>query len=464
MTVFFLAHQLPMSSSKEQHLTEILGRMYDQMIHVIKESEDNKEKNIILFVGDVYGYMIDAIKAYEKQSKTTFRIAGIRDAKQKLTDHAEHVLDKLDIDLICDTSSPTAISNCLKPYVDEIVVISCRAENRIPTLARVIPHVPYLSTPTSESLRWASDKVQMRRMLRTYNKDISPKFTVIHDLTKESIKQIVEQVGFPLIVKPAGLAASKLVSICYHVEELEEVLKKVFKKIDHAYKETGKATEKEVLIEQFMDGNMYSIDAYVDQKGRAKFCQPVYVKTGKQIGFDDFFGYQQMTPTILSKESIMMAEFVAREAIHALGMRSTIAHVELMKTEQGWKIIELAARAGGFRHTLYHKSFGYSHVMNDLLIRMGQKPRVLKKVNGYTVAMKFFAKEEGTLESLTGIKKIQDLASFEKIYINKSVGDHCTYAKNGGSSVFNLIMFNKDRSELLADIRRVETLISIKTS
>ncbi len=450
-----------MPSSKEQHLTEILGRMYDQMIHVIKESEDNKEKNIILFVGDVYKYMIDAIKEYEKQSKKTFRIACIRDSKQKLTEHAEKALALLDIDLVCDTKSPTAIAKCLKPYIDEFVVIGCRAENRIPTLARIIPHVPYLFTPTSESLRWASDKVQMRRMLRTYNKEISPKFTVVTDSSKDAIKQIIESVGFPLMVKPAGLAASKLVSICYHVEELEEVLKKVFKKIDQAYKDTGKATDQEVLIEQFMEGNMYSIDAYVDAKGGSTFCQPVYVKTGKQIGFDDFFGYQQMTPTILSKESIMMAEFIAREAIHALGMRSTIAHVELMKTEQGWKIIELAARAGGFRHTLYGKSFGYNHVMNDLLIRMGQKPRVLKKVNGYTVAMKFFAKEEGTLESLTGIKKIQDLTSFEKVYINKSVGEHCTYAKNGGSSVFNLIMFNKDRSELLADIRRVEQMISI---
>ena len=78
--------------------------------------------------------------------------------------------------------------------------------------------------------------------------------------------------------------------------------------------------------------------------------------------------------------------------------------------------------------------------------------------------MKFFAKDEGFLDKLTGIKKIQELKSFKKIYINKSIGDTCQYAKNGGSSVFDLIMFNKDRSNLLADIRRVEQTIKIETS
>lgn len=453
---------MPMASSKEQHLTEILGRMYDQMIHIIRESEENKEKNIVLFVGDVYGYMIDAVRKHEKESKQKYRIGLIRDSKHKLKSHTKKAIERVDIDIVCDTKSPTALKKALRQYEDELLAITCRAENRIPTLARIIPHTPYLLTPTSESLQWASDKVQMRQMLRAYNKDISPKFKVIEKFKKEAIKQVIEEIGFPLIVKPAGLAASRLVSVCYHKEELESVLKKVFKVVDQVYKETGGTEEPRVLIEQFMDGNMYSIDAYVDDKGAVTFCQPVYVKTGKQIGFDDFFGYQQMTPTQLNKESIMMAEFVTREAIHALGMRNTTAHVELLKTEQGWKIIELGARIGGFRHKLYENAFGYNHTINDILVRMGQKPKVLKKIKGYSVAMKFFAKDEGQLTKITGIKKIQGLKSFKKIYINKSIGDSCQYAKNGGSSVFDLIMFNKDRSNLLADIRRLEQTIRIE--
>ena len=78
--------------------------------------------------------------------------------------------------------------------------------------------------------------------------------------------------------------------------------------------------------------------------------------------------------------------------------------------------------------------------------------------------MKFFAKKEGILTELKGLKKARALESFKSLNIKNKIGDKCLYAKNGGSSIFNIIMFNKDRSKLLADIRRLEQMIIIKTS
>jgi hypothetical protein len=241
------------------------------------------------------------------------------------------------------------------------------------------------------------------------------------------------------------------------------VLAKTFKKMDSVYRDLSFTGEPKILVERFMDGEMYSIDGYVTAKGKTSFCPLVHVKTGKSIGFDDFFGYQQITPTILKKESILAAEFVADQAVHAMALRSTTVHIEIMRTENGWKVIELGARAGGFRHMMYSYSFDINHTINDVLVHMGEKTIIPKKVKGYTVAMKFFAKKEGALTKLTGIKKIQELESFKSIDINKNVGDQCLFAKNGGSSVFNLIMFNEERSALLADIRRVEQMIEIET-
>jgi len=40
----------------------------------------------------------------------------------------------------------------------------------------------------------------------------------------------------------------------------------------------------------------------------------------------------------------------------------------------------------------------------------------------------------------------------------------CRFAKHGGKSVFNVILFNKDRSKLLADKRRIEKMIEIVTT
>jgi hypothetical protein len=453
-----------MPPSKKKQIKKILNKVYTQVAGSNLPDIEIK-KDIIVIVGGTPKYIVDTILEYAKKEKRPIRLMLLYNHKKKFGDSSmvwhEDLFDFL---IPCDMNSDISIQKALLPMSDEILTITCRQEQYISYFANVIPHVPYLYTPTSESLHWSSDKILMRKRLRTHNKSITPIFTVIEDSSKKSITKAIEKVGFPLIVKPSGLAASRLVTMCFHREELEKTLKLIFKKIESGYKEHDVPTKPQVLIEQFMDGPMYSIDAYVSRRGKVTFCPMVSVKTGKQIGFDDFFGYQQMTPTLLSKENTLSAEYVAREAVHALALRSTSAHIELLKTEQGWKVIEVAARLGGFRSQMYQYSFGFDHTINDILIRIPEKVSVSRTIKGHTVAMKFFAKKEGYITKLTGTKKIQELESFRDISINKSVGDQCTYAKNGGSSVFNLIMFNTERSRLLADIRRVEQTVKIETS
>jgi biotin carboxylase len=440
----------------------LVGKLYDHMIKVVKHDDDEPKKNIILYVGKLFPHMYDALKAFEKKEDKSFRIGLIYDSKTKLDQFTEKIIDKLDIAIPCDFSSSDAIQAALTPLQDELLVVSTRSEDQIPLLSRIIPFVPFVNTPTETSLLWSTDKFLMRERLRTFNKDITPGFMIVKNADKKSIQHIHESLTFPVMVKPSGLAASRLVGICYHKEELAEFLKKVFKEIETTYKEEGGKWSPKVLVEEFIEGQQYSIDVYVTNDGRMTYCPMVSVATGKSIGFDDFFGYLQMTPTLLNPDSIATAENVTEQAIRALGLRSTTVHVELLKTERGWKVIELGPRVGGFRHMLYDFAYDFNHTANDILTRIPKKTHIKKKEKGYAAAMKFFAKEEGTLTSLSGIKKIQDLQSLKKLYINKKVGDSCKFAKHGGSSVFNIILFNKDRSDLLADIRRIEQTVDIQ--
>ena len=407
--------------------------------------------------------MIDAVLEYAQQSGRSFRIGLIYDKKTIIPSGTKRILDDIDVVIACDTMSLISLQTALLPYQNQLLAITCRGEDQIPLLTRVIPHVPYLPAPTTESLQWSSDKLLMRRRLFYHDKKITPKYSIAKDATQKTITKIEKKLHYPMIVKPTGLAASRLVTICYHKDELDKTLKKVFRSMKRVHKDTGGNWEPKVVVEEFLEGEMYSIDAYVGSRGKVHFCPLVHVKTGRLIGFDDFFGYQQITPTNLNTTSKEAAIEVAKEAICALGLRSTTAHVELMKTEKGWKIIELGSRVGGFRHMMYEFSYGINHTMNDILIRMNEKPIIPKKIKGYTAAMKFFAKQEGNLTKLRGVKKAQVLSSFKKIYINKKVGDRCTFAKNGGSSIFNIILFNTSRSALLADIRRLENMIEIQT-
>lgn len=123
-----------------------------------------------------------------------------------------------------------------------------------------------------------------------------------------------------------------------------------------------------------------------------------------------------------------------------------------MRMEDGWKVIEIGPRMGGYRHLMYQLSYGINHALNDILIRIPQKPIIPKKVKGHTAVFLFYAKE-GKLKAIKGVKESSRTRIFYEIKINRKIGQSCKFAKNGGKFVCNLVLFNKDRSRLLADIK-----------
>lgn len=421
-----------------------------------------EQKNILLFVNTITKSAIESIRKYQKKQGETFRIAVIWDIKTK------HAKDELlsargvDVVLSCDFSKPIQVEKALLPYKDSIVAITCRGEANVHPFTKIVPHVPYVRTPTVQSLLWATDKIMMRELLRLHDKRMAPRFTVVHDAGKASVKKIIEKVGFPLVIKPAGLAQSLLVTLCFHEEELEASLKKVYRKITRVYKENKRTATPKILVEQFMDGDMYSVDGFVTSRGKVSLCPLVHVKTGRTIGFDDFFNYIRIVPTTLSTASIHAAEDMAKAAVRALGLRSTSVHIELMKTEEGWKVIELGPRLGGYRDQLYSLSYGIDLSMNDILVRIPRFPVIPKKRKLFAAAIQFYAKREGTLVSLKGPKKVQKLKSFIEAKQMKKVGDKCLFSKHGGKPVYNIILANTTRAGLLADIRRTEQYIDIQ--
>ncbi len=418
-----------------------------------------KEKNIIVYVMKLAPTMVQDVRRYSRQHGKKYRLLLLWDSRLKFNPGK---VGEYDILLQCDFSKSHKIAEALLPYQNELLAITCRGDDSIARFREVVPHVPYLRTPTSESLLWSVDKYEMRRRFKLFDPKITPLFTLVKENSKEERSRIAEKISFPMIIKPTNLGASLFVSICYHQEDLEKSLRTVFSKIRKAYKADHRMEEPKVIAEQFMEGDMYSIDSYVDSRGTIYHCPMVRIITGKQIGHDDFYGYKQTTPTALKKETVANAHAVTETAIHALGLRSTSAHTELMKIDDDWKVIEIGPRLGGFRDTLHQLSCDIDHTMNDILIRIPRKPIIPKKCKGFATVIKWFSGKEGVITEMKGIKKIEELESFHSITINKKIGDRSVFARNGGRSIFNVFLYNSDRSKLLADIRRLEQMVKIK--
>lgn len=417
-----------------------------------------KKKNVVVFVNSLSQSTLESIKKYNtKHEKITPVLLLDLKHKNKIKGNEKYEI------ILCDFNKPIKIMEALLPHRDRLLAITCHGEHNLRFFSRIIPEVPYLRTPTEHSLLWATDKVAMRQRLRAFDASITPKFTIVNDAGEKSIEKIKNKIKFPLVLKPAGLAASLLVSVCYHNDDLLHNLRVISRKIHKVYRESNNQEKPRILAEQMMEGEMYSVDAYVNSRGKVYFCPFVHVKTGRTIGFDDFFGYMRITPVRISREVQENGFEVAEKSIHALGLRTTAVHIELMHTPTGWKIIELSPRMGGFRHEMYQLAYGIDHNLNDILIHMGQKPIVSRKAKGFTAVLQFFARKEGVLKELRGVGKIKKLESCVNLTVNKKIGDKCRFAKHGGKSICNLTLFNADRSELLADIRRAEQTLIIKT-
>lgn len=421
------------------------------------------KRDIILVVGPAPKALRDWI-IDKKSHGDTHRYFSLH-SKKTDKDLLKQYKDAFDEVHTCVFSKPDSIRSTLKSFEEEILLVTSRSEAKMWYFSNTIPHIPYVKTPTSKSLEWSVDKISMRRRFKTYDPTITPKFKVLKEFKKKTISEVEKVVVYPCVVKPSGLAQALLVTICYHQDELEAALGKVFKKVgilNRVYKESQDANKPTVLVEEYMEGDMYSIDGVVSSKGKIYFYPPVYVKTGEKMGFDDFFSYLQITPTKLRSTSIKNLEHTVSQSIKALGLRSSSFHAELLRTDGGWKMVEIGPRVGGFRQDLYMNSFGIDCTANDFAIRKPEKPVISKKVLGSSAALKIFARKEGKIKTIKGARKIQEFDSVLDIKQHLKKGDRAKYSKNGGKGVFFITLFNEDRSKLLADIRRIEKTVTVE--
>lgn len=415
------------------------------------------KKNIIIYVGGISGSAVRSVRSYAESSGNDLRIMLLREQKLK----KQPVKADVDIVAHCDFSSPKSIAEALLPYQDELLALTCRADASIARFAAVIPHVPYLRTPSTESLAWSTDKYEMRKRLKLFDPKHTPRFTLIKNNTKQERQKVIDKVKFPLVIKPTNLAASTLVSICYHEEELEKTLRVAFRKLKVLYEKNNRTEVPRLMAEEYMEGDMYSLDAYVNTRGELYFCPLVKVITGKNKGHDDFYNYLRITPVKLKKTSIETAQDRVTKAVHALGLHNVTVHVELIRTDDEWRIIEVNPRIGGFRHILHNLSCDIDHSLNDILIRLPKKPIIPKKCKGFAAAMRYYPDQEGKVLQINGLKKIKELPSFHSIRMRSKVGERSYFSKNGGKGIFDVTLYNEDRAKLLADIRRIEQAVKV---
>lgn len=203
-----------------------------------------------------------------------------------------------------------------------------------------------------------SNKHLMRQAFES-NGDPSPKsFLIENDL---DIKNY--DLKFPAIVKPTDRSGSRGIYKVNSIAEAEEVLKA----------SENESFEKKALIEEFVDGQEYSVE-HISYNGKHYFLALTKKYT---TGAPHFIETGHLEPAPVSDEMLDKIKNIVSHALDSLEIKNGASHSEIKIDDKGnIRIIEIGARMGGdcIGSDLVKYSTGYDFVKMVIQVACGEEP------------------------------------------------------------------------------------------
>ncbi|SDY39618.1 ATP-grasp domain-containing protein [Thermoactinomyces sp. DSM 45892] len=214
------------------------------------------------------------------------------------------------------------------------------------------------------------------------------------------------EIGYPVVIKPSSNAGSCSV---FKVNS-EEELKKAFEVIHANNVEFphGMALDDHMLIQEFLSGPEVSVEVVVFNGDVS-----VLAITDKTTTTGNYFAEIGHTlPSKLYPREQKLVVDMTKLAVHSLGLKNGIGHVELKLTKDGVKIIEVGARMPGDKipNLLLH-ACGIDEGIVYIQASIGQFPDVTPR-NHQFAAIQFITSDcEGVIESIGRLEGIQNVSS-----------------------------------------------------
>jgi len=334
-------------------------------------------------------------------------------------------------------------------------------ENYVLPAAWITEHlgIPGLPVAAAEA---CTDKFLMRSLFAKAPEKISPAFATVTD--EDDVRQFAKTYGFPLILKPANLAKSLLVTKNNTLDELLTNYHKAVTLLETTYKKYAPNRKPALIIEEFLEGSIHSVDAFIDSHGTPHILEPVVdYQTGYDIGFEDNFHYSRLLPSTLSAADQTALRHCADVGIRALGMKNSPAHVEIIMTKTGPRIVEIGARNGGYRERMHGMANGIDITKNALAVSTGGRPDIAPARNEPCAVLELFPKSPGIFAGIADETTLRTLPSLVYFSLKAREGNHAGKAADGYKMCAIVILHNKDTEQFTKDLHFVNTHVHVVT-
>lgn len=303
------------------------------------------------------------------------------------------------------TNDPEGIYEAAKAFgADGIMTLATDMPMRSVSYACQRLGLPGISYDTAVK---ATDKAEMIRAFEKHGV-ACPWYRVVN--SPAEALDISHKITYPCITKPTDSSGSRGIMLAHTPEELITAV---------AYSaENGRGGS--VIIEEYMQGPEVSIEIIVWQ-GEVYILQITDKLTAGSPCFVEM-GHTQ--PSSLSPDSLNQIRGLAIRAVKAIGIDNGPAHVEIMLTAEGPKMVELGARLGGdfIASHLVPLSTGIDIIKATIDICLGQAPDLTPKWNR-GAAIRYFKTPCGMISGIGKIGYARSLDGVREIAITANVGD-----------------------------------------
>lgn len=220
--------------------------------------------------------------------------------------------------------------------------------------------------------------------------------TSSHIISKSLSPDDISNLSYPLVVKPVDTYGSRGVKKVQNFDELQLAFNSAIE-----ISRTGAA-----VIEEYVSGDEYSVDIYVENGHVNILCIRVLDKIPC---IDGFVICRGRYPALLSSDIQKRIQNIAQNIADSFGLLDSPMLIQLKIDGEKISVIEFSARTGGgIKYLLIPKVSGFDVVKAVLDLTLGKKPQVsIDNYDGYIIDEFLYCKP-GVFDHLSGFEELID--------------------------------------------------------
>lgn len=342
-----------------------------------------------------------------------------------------------DVKLVVSTLDQEEVYRQALHYQPDVVITST-SDGPVRTAAYVNEKLGKKPDLSYEDSLCATIKSYMRDRLKENHVPI-PEYYVVKDY--DEFQAAVKALRGNCIVKPADNAGSRgVVALDDSKLQSAEELRRIY---EYSKDNSRNGT---VMVEEFMTGPEVSVEA-MTVEGETT----ILTITDKFITPPPYFvEIAHSEPSRLDQDIQERIKQIAKQAVTAIRLQNGPSHTEIKVTEEGPKIVELAARLGGdfITSKLVPLSTGVDMVGASVLLATGEKVNLAHRWQKGS-AIHFIQGKEGVIRRIEIDEALSHMPGVEEVVLYKKAGDAVIGTRSSNDRLGHIITVGETAEEAM---------------